>query len=443
MNTLLEPSIEKHHSLLEKFSEKKMCIGVIGLGYVGYPLSLRFSQENISVIGFDIDEKKITQLNAGEGHIAHIPRKNLTEAIEKQKFSATSNFSKVSDCDALIICVPTPLTKQLEPDLSYVTNTCKQIGKHLKKNTLVCLESTTWPGTTLELVRPLLEDLSGFKVGKDLFLCFSPEREDPGNQKYTTKNIPKLVGADDQISLDLAIALYSSAIDTVVPVSSSKVAESTKLYENIFRSVNIALANEMKVIFDKMGIDVWEVLEAASTKPFGFIPFTPGPGLGGHCIPIDPFYLSWKAKEHGIGSKFIELAGEINRSMPEYVVQKVVDCLNNSKKAVRDSRILILGVSYKANIDDLRESPSLKIFELLEQKGASVSFSDPHFSKIGKLRNYPQLEGRSSCSLSNDFDCFILATNHSLFSAEEILSFGVPIVDTRNFFPHHPLVTQA
>jgi UDP-N-acetyl-D-glucosamine dehydrogenase len=316
-----------------------------------------------------------------------------------------------------------------------VTETCDAIAPYLKKNCLVSLESTTWPGTTEEVVKPILEEKSGFTVGKDLFLCFSPEREDPGNKTFQTADIPKLIGASDEKSLELALALYSLVIKKVVPLSNTKVAELAKLFENIFRSVNIALVNELKVICEPMGIDVWEVIEAAGTKPFGFMPFWPGPGLGGHCIPIDPFYLSWKAKEYGITTRFIELAGEINRSMPKYVVSKVQDCLNYFGKALKGSRILILGLAYKADVDDMRESPSLELMKILESKGASVDYHDPFITEIGKTREYSQFAGRKHQDLSKEYDCFVLATKHTCFCRETILSFGVPVVDTRNFLP--------
>ena len=327
--------------------------------------------------------------------------------------------------------------------MSYIVNTAEAIAPHLQPYTLVSLESTTWPGTTEEVLQPLLEARSGLKLGRNLYLCYSPEREDPGNRTFTTKTIPKLVGALNEESLALAVALYSSAIDKIVPLSSARIAECTKLFENIFRSVNIALVNEWKLICESMGIDAWEVIEAASTKPFGFMPFWPGPGLGGHCIPIDPFYLSWKARAFGIHTRFIELAGEINRSMPKYVVRKVQDCLNSYSKPLKGAKIMILGLAYKPDIDDMRESPSLELMKLLEQKGALVDYHDPHLPEIGKNREYNFLAGKKSVPLSSVYDCFVLATAHSAFDKEEILSYQVPIVDTRNFFPQQKYVFPA
>lgn len=428
---------------LERIEHKEAQIGIIGLGYVGLPLALTFAEENFKVIGFDIDTKKIHSINKGESYIKHINHGRLKKFVESGFLKATPQFEEIASCDAVIICVPTPLDHHLEPDLQYIKTTAETIAPFLKPHTLVSLESTTWPGTTEEVVRPLLEKKGNLVVGKDLYLCFSPEREDPGNKNFSTKSIPKLIGAINDKSLELAVALYSQAIKHVVPVSSTQVAELAKLFENIFRSVNIALVNELKIICDHMDIDVFEVIAAAGTKPFGFMPFWPGPGLGGHCIPIDPFYLTWKAKEFGIRTRFIELAGEINRSMPKYVVSKVQDCLNFYCKPLKGSKILILGLSYKADIDDMRESPSLELIRMLERKGAVCDFHDPLIPEIGMSREYKDLEGRKSQPLSRDYDCFLLATAHTLFSKEEILSFGVPIIDTRNFLQKHKLVHSA
>lgn len=428
---------------MERIIGKEITIGVIGMGYVGFPLSLTFVESGVKVIGFDIDQSKVTALNQGKSYIRHINHDRLQKAIQTNRLSATADFSRAAECDALIICVPTPLDHHLEPDLRYIEQTCQALAPHLEPYTLISLESTTWPGTTEEVVLPILESKSKLKLGQDLYLCYSPEREDPGNKSYGTKNIPKLVGGSNRESLDLAVALYSLAITSVIPVSSTRVSESAKLFENIFRSVNIALVNEMKVICERMGIDVWEVIEAAGTKPFGFMTFWPGPGLGGHCIPIDPFYLTWKAKEYGIRTRFIELAGEINRSMPHYVVGKVQDCLNGISKAVNGSKILILGLSYKSDIDDMRESPSLELMKLLENKGATVDYHDPYIPEIGITREYPQFVGRKHKPLSPHYDCFLLATKHSCFSREEILSYNIPVVDTRNFFPKVENVYQA
>ncbi len=428
---------------LERIRTRQITVGVIGLGYVGLPLSLVFAEAGVKTVGFDIDESKIRAIANKKSYFRHISDERLDGPVGKKMFSATARFERVAECDALIICVPTPLTHHLEPDLRYIRETCEAIAPYLRPHTLVSLESTTWPGTTVEIVQPILERLGNVKVGRDLYLCFSPEREDPGNPSYGTRTIPKLVGGVDKKSLELAHALYALAITEVVPLSSTQVAESAKLFENIFRCVNIALVNELKVIFDKMGIDVWEVIKAAETKPFGFMPFWPGPGLGGHCIPIDPFYLTWKAKESGVSTRFIELAGEINRSMPKWVIEKVQDCLNTFSKPVRGSRILILGLAYKPNIDDLRESPSLELITLLEQKGAIVDYHDPLIPEIPRTREHADLAGRKSHEPSAKYDCFILATDHKCFSPEKFLAVGVPIVDTRNMLPKHKLVFAA
>ncbi len=428
---------------LERIKTKQITVGIVGLGYVGLPLSLVFAEAGVKVIGFDIDQDKIDHIIEGKSYIRHIESSRIKMVLAQEKIAATNDFSQVAACDAVIICVPTPLDHHLEPDLRFIIETTKAIAPYIKPHALVSLESTTWPGTTEEVVKPILEK-AGRKVGEDLYLAFSPEREDPGNKNYDTKTIPKLVGGANRESLELAVALYSVGVQKVVPLSSTQVAELAKLFENIFRSVNIALVNELKVICEPMDIDVWEVIDAAATKPFGFMPFYPGPGLGGHCIPIDPFYLTWKAKEFGIATRFIELAGEINRSMPRYVVGKVQDCLNSFGKALKGSRILMLGISYKADVDDMRESPSLELIHLLEKKGAVVDYHDPFFPEIGKSREYGDLEGRQHQELSARYDCFILATRHTCFSQEEILSHGVPIIDTRNFLPkNNNLVFQA
>lgn len=424
----------------ERIANKEATIGVIGLGYVGFPLALVFAEANLKVIGFDIDEEKVQAIRDGRSYIKHINHGRLQNA---KQFTATTDFSLSSKCDALIICVPTPLNHHLEPDMTYIIKTAEAIAPHLQPYTLVSLESTTWPGTTEEVLQPILEGQGSLRLGKDLYLCYSPEREDPGNRSFTTKTIPKLVGAPNQKSLELAVALYSSAIDKIVPLSSTRIAECTKLFENIFRSVNIALVNEWKMICDSMGIDAWEVIQAASTKPFGFMPFWPGPGLGGHCIPIDPFYLSWKAREFGIHTRFIELAGEINRSMPMYVARKIQDCLNSYSKPLNGAKIMILGLAYKPDIDDMRESPSLELMKVLQQKGAVVDYHDPYLPEIGKNREYGFLVGKISLPLSSLYDCFVLATAHSCFDKEEILSHQVPIVDTRNFFSRQNSVFPA
>lgn len=424
----------------DRIKSKQIKVGVVGLGYVGLPLSLVFADAGVNVIGFDIDPEKILAIAENRSYIRHISSERMKTA--QPHFRATADFKEIRHCDAVIICVPTPLDQHLEPDLRFIVETSEAIAPHLQPHTLVSLESTTWPGTTEEIMKPILEK-TALKLGQDLYLCFSPEREDPGNKSFNTKTIPKLVGGANKESLDLAVALYNLAIEHIVPLSGTRIAECAKLFENIFRSVNIALVNELKIICEAMDIDVWEVIHAAQTKPFGFMPFWPGPGLGGHCIPIDPFYLTWKAKEFGLQTRFIELAGEINRSMPKYVINKVQDCLNTYGKPLMGSKILILGLSYKADIDDMRESPSLKLIELLESKGAIADYYDPYIPEIPPTREHAHLIGRKTQSLSNRYDCFILATKHSCFSKEEILSYNVPIVDTRNFLPKSKQVVQA
>lgn len=430
---------------MDGIKNKSITVGIIGLGYVGLPLALVFAESGIPVIGFDNNKKKVKDVDSGHSYLKHIDSARIKNAKESHKFKVTFEYSHIAECDAVIICVPTPLSHHLDPDLCYITETCASLAPYLKPYTLVSLESTTWPGTTEEVVKPILESKSSLKAGHDLYLCFSPEREDPGNKSYQTKNIPKLIGGFNKESLDLGVALYSLAVNQIVSVSSMQTAETAKLFENIFRNVNIALVNELKIICDFMHVDVWEVIQAAATKPFGFMPFWPGPGLGGHCIPIDPFYLSWKAREYGITTWFIELAGEINRAMPRHVTHKIQDCLNKKKKSLNGSRILILGVAYKPDIDDLRESPSLEIMRLLEAKGAEVDYHDPYIQEIGELHEKPyfKLIGKKNRPLSNQYDCFVLATDHAIFNKEEILSYGVPIVDTRNFFPKSDEIIKA
>ena len=428
---------------IEKIKKKELTVGIVGLGYVGLPLALVFAEAGVNVIGFDVDIAKIELLNKGTSYIKHIQSDRLSKMLASKRFSATTDYTNIGKCDAVILCVPTPLDHHLEPDLRFIIDSCKSIAPYLQPHTLVSLESTTWPGTTEEVVLPILEESKQLKAGENLYLAFSPEREDPGNKHYSTKTIPKLVGGLNPASLDLAVGLYSLAIDHVIPVSSTQVAELAKLFENIFRSVNIALVNEMKMICASMNIDVWEMIRAAASKPFGFMAFWPGPGLGGHCIPIDPFYLTWKAKEFGITTRFIELAGEINRSMPRYVVSIVQDCLNDFCKSMKGSKILVLGLAYKADVDDMRESPSFEIMRLLEEKGASVDYHDPFVPEIGHTREYPQMTGKKSMPLSKNYDCFIIATRHTVFSADDILSYGVPVVDTRNFLPKSALVYPA
>ncbi len=428
---------------LEKIKNRDLTIGIVGLGYVGYPLALVFAEAGVKVLGFDVDQNKIDSILDGKSYFKHINGDRLGKLVETNMLSATADFSKSASCDVIIICVPTPLTHHLEPDLHFIEDTCTAIAPHLQPHTLISLESTTWPGTTEEIVKTIIEKQSDLRVGKDLYLCFSPEREDPGNPQYKTRNIPKLVGGIDSTSLNLGEAVYKLALDDIIPVQGTRVAEAAKLFENIFRSVNIALVNEMKVILDKMKVNVWDVIEAASSKPFGFMRFSPGPGLGGHCIPIDPFYLTWKAKEFGIRTRFIELSGEINRSMPKWVISKVQDCLNEHKKPINGSKILVLGLAYKSDVEDIRESPSLELMRLLEEKGATVEYHDPLVSELHETREFPELTGKKSTPLSSEYDCFLLATAHSIFSADEFLSYNVPIIDTRNFLPTNDLVHPA
>jgi len=423
-------------SLKTKVIENKFTVGIIGLGYVGLPLALEFAHKGIKVIGFDLDEFKINKiLKEKKSYIKHIPSEKIKNAVDKKTLTATTNFAKLPEADAVIICVPTPLNVNREPDMSYVINTTEVIAKYLRKGQFISLESTTYPGTTDEILLKKFED-KGFKVGKDFYLCFSPEREDPNNEKYSTSTIPKVLGGVTKECIEIGTLIYEKVIVKIVPVSSTKAAESTKLLENIFRSINIALVNELKVVFDRMGIDVWEVIEAASTKPFGYTPFYPGPGLGGHCIPIDPFYLTWKAREYEISTKFIELAGEINTSMPEYVVNKVYHALNENKKCLKDSKILLLGLSYKKDIDDLRESPSLKLIELLQDEGATVDYSDEYVTTIPKLRKYEFKKKSVELTKKNisGYDLVLLSTNHSYYDYKFIFDNAKIIVDTRNAF---------
>ena len=421
---------------LEKIKSNRAVIGIIGLGYVGLPLARSFVDKNISVIGFDIDEQKISSLKKNKSYIKHISNDVVTQMNAGDFFDSSSNFSRLSSVDVIIICVPTPLTKFREPDLSPVLETAKTISRYLKKGQLIVLESSTYPGTTDEDLANVLE-LSGLKKGKDFYLAYSPEREDPGNEHFSTSIIPKIVGADSDNALNLALAVYSGVISSVIPVNGTRTAEAVKLTENIFRSVNIALVNELKIIFDAMGIDVWEVIEGASTKPFGYMPFYPGPGLGGHCIPIDPFYLTSKAREFGISTKFIELAGEINTMMPSYVVEKITLALNEyPKKPIHSSKILILGLSYKKDIDDTRESPSFTIMKQLLQRGAEVDYYDPFVPQIGILRDHPDLHGKYGIDFNKKtiklYDCVVICTAHSDFDYDLIANNANLVIDTRN-----------
>jgi UDP-N-acetyl-D-glucosamine dehydrogenase len=429
--------------LLKKIANKKALLGIIGMGYVGLPLALTFAEKGSSVIGFDIDEQKIPILNSGRSYIKHIESSRIKEQVTKGNFKSTSDFSLLSNCECIIICVPTPLNEHREPDVSFIENSGKTIAKFIKKGQLIILESSTYPGTTEEILLPLFAK-SGFDVGTDFFLAFSPEREDPGNEKFSTGTIPKIVGGVTSNCLEVTCALYNQAITQTVPVSSPKVAEAAKLLENIYRSVNIALVNELKIVFDRMSIDVWEVIDAAKTKPFGFTPFYPGPGLGGHCIPIDPFYLTWKAREYEINTKFIELAGEINTFQPYYVVQRAIEILNENGRSIKNSKILLLGVSYKKNIDDMRESPSLKLIELLSLKGAIIEYSDPYISMLPHTRKYKY--DLKSIPLESEiirkYDLVLLATDHDSFDYQKIAEDSSIIIDTRNVFARKGIVSN-
>ncbi len=421
------------NELKKLIRNRKAKIGVIGLGYVGLPLVIRFLEEGFPVVGFDVDKKKVESLNKGKSYIKHIPF-DIFKKYSK-KFHATSNMAELAKVDVIIICVPTPLKNKKDPDMRYVENSVNAIKKRLRKGQLISLESTTYPGTTRELVLSTFQS-TGLKVGKDFFLVFSPEREDPGNKKFNTKNIPKVVGGITKNCLDLGVLLYSSIVDRVVPVSSVEVAEMTKLLENIYRAVNIALVNELKIVLDKMDIDVWEVISSAKTKPFGFHAFYPGPGLGGHCIPIDPFYFTWKAKKYGLDTKFIELAGEINTSMPEYVVEKTEQALKKKGEILRKSKVLILGVAYKADTDDDRESPAYAIMDLLFKKGAKVVYNDPYIPYLKKSRKYDfklssePLTGK----LLGEVDVVIIVTAHDRYDYQKILKQSKLIIDTRGVY---------
>lgn len=422
---------------IHKLEKKTATIGVVGLGYVGLPLVLAYARAGFKSIGFDIDSSKIDHIHAGTSYIKHIPSDQITGARTSGKLDATTDFSRIKECDAIILCVPTPLDEHFEPDLSYVTDTLDSVVPFLRAGQILSLESTTYPGTTEEEVVTRVE-AAGFKVGTDVFVVYSPEREDPGNPKFTATNIPKVVGGHTAACLEAGVALYGAAFEQVVPVSSTQVAEMTKLVENIYRSVNIGLVNELKIAADKMGIDIWEVIRAASTKPFGFTPFYPGPGLGGHCIPIDPFYLTWKAREYGVHTRFIELAGEINRSMPEYVVRKVADALNEDCKSLKGSKILLLGLAYKPNVDDDRESPSYVLIQKLEAHGATVDFHDPHVPVIPLTREHAKYAGRKSVEITDSYDCLLLATHHSPYADFDFSQFACPLVDTRNCITRPP-----
>jgi UDP-N-acetyl-D-glucosamine dehydrogenase len=429
----------------EFFAGKDMQIGIIGCGYVGLPLALRFAEVGHRVTGFDLDQTKVDKLNAGQTYIQHISADKIRQHVQGKRFCATSDFSKLRGMDAVLICVPTPLDERREPDLSYVENTAKAIGTNLQRGQLIVLESTTYPGTTEELVLPILEagglrcpidnGTRGKDVATDFYLAFSPEREDPGNKQYGLAQIPKIVGGINPASARAAAEMYTQIVSKVIPVSSTRAAEMVKLMENIFRCVNIAMVNELKQLSLRMGLDIWEVIDSAATKPFGFMPFYPGPGLGGHCIPVDPYYLSWKAREYDFSTRFIELAGEINTEMPYHVVSAVGAALNERQKSIKGSRILLLGVAYKKDVDDLRESPSLKLLELLTERGAVLDYNDPYFPALHKMRHYDFSHKRSvelsSASIAS-YDCVLIATDHTSYDYDAIVRDAKLVVDTRN-----------
>jgi len=420
--------------LERKIREKTAKVGVVGLGYVGLPLLRAFIRAGFSTIGFDVDEAKVKKLNAGESYIGHIPSDWIREWVTTGRFEATADMGRLCEPDAILICVPTPLNESRDPDLQYIEGTTAAIAQVLRPDQLIVLESTTYPGTTREVMLPALE-AKGLKVGQDFYLAFSPEREDPGNPNFSAERIPKVVGGIEPKSTQLAVALYGHAVVQVIPVASAEVAEACKILENTYRAVNIAMVNELKVLFQRLGIDVWEVIEAAKTKPFGFQAFYPGPGLGGHCIPIDPFYLSWLARRHGMTTRFIELAGEINTSMPEYVIHRVICALNEHAKPLKGSKVCILGMAYKKDVDDPRESPSFALMEMLLDGGAVVTYNDPHIPKLPKMRHYRVPEMTSS-ELTAEFlasqDCVLIATDHSAYDYNFIVRHAPLIVDTRN-----------
>jgi UDP-N-acetyl-D-glucosamine dehydrogenase len=419
------------NELLKKIDDKSFTVGVIGLGYVGLPLLLCYVEKGFQVIGFDIDAKKPDILMSGKSYIKHIPDQRIAAAVRTGKMRVTTDFSQIKHCDGILIAVPTPLNVNREPDMAFVVSSCEAVVPHMRRGQIFVLESSTYPGTTDEVMVPILER-SGLKVDKDFYAAFSPEREDPNNPDYHTANIPKVVGATSPDGLAVADRLYAQVVVRTVPVSSTRVAESAKLLENIFRAVNIALVNELKVTFMRMGIDVWEVIDAAKTKPFGFMPFYPGPGLGGHCIPIDPFYLTWKAREFGVSTKFIELAGEINTAMPDFVVTRCMEALNEYGKPLKGSRVLILGLAYKANVDDLRESPTFHLMGKLEERGAKVDYNDPYIPVIPPTREHSVYKGRTSQPITNGYDLVLVATGHDVYRSFDFTSITAPIVDTRN-----------
>ena len=417
----------------KKVKDRKIIVGVLGLGYVGLPLAREFALAGIKVVGFDIDEKKIRILNSGKSIIKHIPNSQVKTMVQAGLFKATSNMSRLRNVDAVLVCVPTPLTKNREPDMQFIIKSSRTIAKYLRPGQLITFESTTYPGTTRDLVAPILET-NGLKAGKDFHLAYSPEREDPGNKNFTTKTIPKVIGGLTKKCLDTACTLYSAAIDTMVPVSSLEAAEAAKIMENVYRCINIAMVNELKMVFDRMNIDIWEVIRAAATKPFGFNAFYPGPGLGGHCIPIDPFYLTWKARQFGMPTRFIELAGEINTNMPHYVITKTMEALNEKQKSLKGSKILVLGLAYKKDIDDLRESPSIELIELLREKGAKVDYNDPYIAKTHKQRehNLQMVSKKLSAKMLAGYDAVLISTDHTDYDYDWIVANAKLVIDTRN-----------
>ena len=435
---------EIKQSAIGKFRDKTATIGIVGLGYVGLPLMLRYAETGFKVLGFDIDAEKVNKLNKGETYIEHIPAEKIA-AASNSLFEATTDFSRIGEVEAVILCVPTPLNKYREPDMSFVIDTTDAVKPYLRAGQVLSLESTTYPGTTEEELLPRVEE-GGLKVGENVFLVYSPEREDPGNPDFETRTIPKVIGGHTPACLEVGLALYQPAIDKVVPVSSTKAAELTKLLENIHRAVNIGLVNEMKIVADKMDIDIHEVINAAATKPFGFVAYYPGPGLGGHCIPIDPFYLTWKAREYGVNTRFIELAGEVNSSMPEYVVNKTALALNDRQRSIKGSKVLVLGIAYKKNVDDMRESPSVEVMELLRDLGAEISYSDPHVPVFPKMREHKfdlksvPLTAESIAS----YDCVVLTTDHDKFDYDLLKQHAKLIVDTRGKYSgNHDNIVKA
>ena len=426
--------MDKAAQLRQAIDDKSARVGIVGLGYVGLPLVRTFAEAGFRCLGFDVDAIKVERLQRGESYIGHIPGAWIAESIAADRFEPAADMRRLAEADAILICVPTPLADNRDPDLTYVEATARQITAVLRPGQLIVLESTTYPGTTRDVVAPILNE-SGLQLGRDYFLAYSPEREDPGNANYSTSRIPKVVGGIDAASRDLAVALYSQAVVEVVPVSSCEVAEACKILENVYRCVNIALVNELKLLFDKLGIDVWEVIGAAKTKPFGFQAFYPGPGLGGHCIPIDPFYLSWLARERGQPTRFIELAGEINSAMPEYVVARVAAALAEQNKSLRGSKVAILGVAYKRDVDDPRESPAFRILELLAERGAELSYHDPHIPRLPRMRHY-QVPDLASQPLTPEYlagqDCALIVTDHSAVDYAQVVQHARLVVDTRN-----------